>query len=347
MKKYDLTNSEKSDLFNKLALLMNSGVTITDGLLVLSDEENDTGLAKMLKEMFEVMEGGENLSDALLKTGCFSKNIAGLIAVSEQAGRLEETLISLSKYYDNQDKISKAIKNSLTYPAVLLLVMLVVIVVLLTKVLPIFEEVYSSLGGALTGVAGGLLELGKYINNALPFIWIFLGAVVVIVAVFCLIPPLSKFAKSVFTKLFADRGIMKKISNAHFVTALSIAVSSGLPLDDCIEQAGKLLGDSPKASKRVKECQKMMNDGESFAKALFNSGFISASSCHLLSISVQTGGTDRILEQIAERMTDNAQSDLEDTVSKLEPMLVIITSFLVGIILLSVMLPLINIMKAI
>ena len=158
---------------------------------------------------------------------------------------------------------------------------------------------------------------------------------------------ISKAGVSMITKLFADRGIMKKISNAHFVTALSIAVSSGLPLDDCIEQAGKLLGDSPKASKRVKECQKMMNDGESFAQALFNSGFISASSCHLLSISVQTGGTDRILEQIAERMTDNAQSDLEDTVSKLEPMLVIITSFLVGIILLSVMLPLINIMKAI
>lgn len=347
MKKYELTNSEKSDLFNKLALLMNSGVTIGDGLLILSDEEKDRGFAKMLKEMFDVVQGGEKLSVALSKTGCFSKHIVGLISVSEQAGRLEETLISLSKYYDNQDRISKAIKNSLTYPSVLLLVMLTVVVVLLTKVLPIFEDVYSSLGGALTGVAGGLLKLGKYINSALPFIWMILGITIVIVTTFCLIPPLSRLAKVLFTKLFADRGIMKKINNAHFITALSIAVSSGLTLDGCVEEAGKLLADSPRALKRVKECQEMMDDGESFAKALYNAGFITTSSCHLISISVQTGGTDRILAQIAERMTENAEGDLEDTVSKLEPMLVIITSFLVGIILISVMLPLINIMKAI
>ena len=225
--------------------------------------------------------------------------------------------------------------------------MLIVIVVLLTKVLPIFQDVYASLGGSLTGIAGGLLEFGRILNQSLPIISIVLGAAVIIPCVIFLIPATSQATKNLFSKLFGDKGIQKKLNNARFADALSIAFSSGIPLDECIDHAAELLKDNKPAYQRICKCKELIEEGYELTDALFRCKFLSRSSCNLLAVAIRAGRGDTVMAQIAARMSDEAQDCLENAVSKIEPALVIITSFIVGIILLSVMLPLINIMKAI
>ena len=83
---------------------------------------------------------------------------------------MEESLTALADYYDERCRMERRLRSAVLYPAVILLLMLVVMVVLLTKVLPVFNDVYASLGGRLTGVAGGLLALGQALDAALPWL---------------------------------------------------------------------------------------------------------------------------------------------------------------------------------
>lgn len=82
-------------------------------------------------------------------------------------------------------KLNRRIRSALLYPAVMLVLMLVVIGVLLVKVLPIFDDVYMSLGGQLTGIAGGLLTLGRWLDKAMPVLWILLALIVVFFYAIC------------------------------------------------------------------------------------------------------------------------------------------------------------------
>ena len=347
MKKLELRYSAYADLFGKLALLIRSGVNTGDGLAIIAEEEPDKQYAQLLSKMSARMEEGDSLAAVLAFSGCFPSHAVGMIDVAERVGRTEETLLSLSRYYYTRERMSQSLRNALTYPAILLMVMLVVIVILLSKVLPIFDEVYGSFGGSLSGIAGGLLFVGNILNSALPFLGIVIGAIVVIVAAISLIPGASKAVKGFFIRTFGDKGVMRKMNNAQFAEALSITLASGLSVDEGIELAANLFSDCPPAALRCRQCQKLIDEGAELSSALSQTGLLTPSACRMLSIGMRAGSADTVIEQISNNMSDEAEQSLEDAVARIEPAMVIITSVIVGIILLSVMLPLINIMKAI
>ena len=116
---------------------------------------------------------------------------------------------------------------------------------------------------------------------------------------------------------------------------------------EAVELGATLLKDAPAAVRRCEECRKLLEEGESLSKALGETGLLPASACRLLTLGIRGGSGDEVMEEIAQRLSEDAQLALENKVSKVEPALVLVTSVLVGAILLSVMLPLMNIMTAI
>ncbi|MBQ3065835.1 MAG: type II secretion system F family protein [Clostridia bacterium] len=347
MRSMELSYLAYADFFHQLAVLLRSGIRTSDGLYILAEEEKNAAYRKMLTEMSQKMDEGVPLSSALADAGCFPSYAIGLIETAERVGRTEETLLTLSDYYENRDRIRKSLKNALTYPSVMLLMMLVVITVLLIKVLPIFDDVYASLGGSLTGLAGGLLKLGGILDLLMPFFGILLGFLLIIAAMILLIPSLNDAAKKASNRIFGDRGIMRKINNTYFVQSLSIGMASGLPLDEAISLAINMFKDTPAAGQRFCACKKQLDDGVDLVSVLQTAGILDASAAQLLKVSIRAGSADITITQISSRMSDQTEEMLESMVAKIEPAMVIVTSVMVGAILLSVMLPLINIMKAI
>lgn len=347
MKTFELNYTAYADLFSRLALLLHSGVTVGDGLGILAKEEQDKQYAKLLSNMADKMEEGCTLCQVLAESGCFPSHVIGMIEVAERVGRTEETLNSLARYYENRERTSQNLRAALTYPSVLFLLMMVIIVILLSKVLPIFDEVYGSFGGSLTGFAGAMLSVGNALNNALPFLGIAVGAIVVIVAIIALIPSASKSVKKCFIGLLGDSGVMRKINNAQFTQVLSITLASGLSVEEGIEIAADMFADCPKAAKRCQKCRELIDNGTELSDALLETGLLTQSASRLLTLGMRAGSADSIMEQIASNMADEAEDALASTVARVEPTMVVITSVLVGIILLCVMLPLLNIMKAI
>ena len=347
MKKKELSNLGISDLCRELSLLLHAGVGFGDGLTLLAEEEKDGEGKAMLERMARSMEEGAMLSAALEETGCFPAYVTGLVEVGERTGRTEEALAALSRYYEEREVLDRRVRSALTYPAILLVMMLAVIVMLLTRVLPVFEEVYASLGGRLTGVAGGLLLLGNALNAAMPVLCAALAAVAVLVALFALNGTFRNRVLSFWRGTWGDKGVSRKLNDARFAQALSMGMSSGLPVEEAMDLAASSMKDVPAAVSRCRECRSRLESGESLSVALGDAGMMPAAACRLLTLGIRGGSGDEVMEEIARRLSEDAQLALESKVSKVEPALVLVASVLVGAILLSVMLPLMNIMTAI
>ena len=347
MKSLELTNLETADLCRKLALLMHSGLTAGDALNMLADEETDQQIHDMLAGMTAAVDGGAYLSQAFEEARCFPAYLTGLVQVGEQVGRLEETLNALVDYYQDKEHMERQLVSSLTYPAMLLLLMAVVIVVLLSKVLPVYNDVYASLGGKLTGMAGALLLMGQMLAKATPALCVLLAAAVVAAAVVVFNKNLRKKALNFWQSRWGDRGLFRKMNNARFAQALSMGFTSGMPLEDAANLAAVLLRDIPSVAARCQKCIDLLQQGSNLAEALEAGELMPPSTCRLLVLGLRSGTGDGVMEDISRRMQNETIEDLERMVAKVEPALVLITSVMVGVILLSVMLPLMNIMTAI
>ena len=347
MRSPQLSNLEISDICRELALLLHSGIGAADGLYLMAEEEKEPRLRGILTGMAAAMDNGSYLYNAFEEASCFPAYITGLLRVGEEVGRTEETLQALAQHYESREQTRQQIVSSLTYPAILLMLMLVVIIILLSQVLPVFNEIYMSLGGRLTGVAGGLLMLGEALDRAMPILCAVLGILMLFGGVFCLHGGFREAVTSRWRRRWGDRGIARKMNNARFAQALSMGFCSGMVLEDAVELGSHLLKDVPDAVKRCENCREKLLQGVQLAEALGEAQLLTASDCRLLTLGLRSGSVDSVMGQIARRMEEDARQALEDAVAKVEPALVLVTSGLVGVILLSVMLPLMNIMTAI
>lgn len=340
--KRKLSNDEIASLCLELSLLLHAGVGTGNALSLLAQEEEHRG---MLSAMAEQVDGGKTLSTALRESGVFPVYVCGLVEVGERTGRTEEALAALSRYYEERVRIGRRVRSALLYPAVMLALMLVVIGVLLVKVLPIFDDVYASLGGRLTGVAAGLLNLGRWIEGAMPVLYLILAGLVLVVLVFGLVGPLRRGVVSLWQKTRGDRGVSRKLNNARLAQALAMGMASGLPVEEAVSLSANLM--EGRARKRCQECGQRLEKGESLGAALRLSGLLPPRQSRLLELGQHSGAGDASMEKIARDLGEEGEAALDALVGRVEPALVLVCSVLVGLILLSVMLPLMHIMSAI
>lgn len=337
------TKEENARLFRELAMLLHAGLGVAESLYLLSEEAEEKEAA-LLTSMGRAMDDGTALSEAMTAFSAFD---TGMVRTGEQTGRLEEALEALAEHYEQQQRIAHLLKTALVYPCTVLALMLVVIGVLLIQVLPVFDSVYASLGSGLTGIAGGLLRLGELLQRALPVILILLLAAALFGLVFSLWGAFRQKVTARWRKNFGDRGVLKNFNNARVAQALAMGLQSGMLPEEALALACTLVADVPEASRRCETAVTQMKNGADLALALSKAQLISPAVARMLSVGLRGGNGDSVMAQIAEKMAEEATQDLEDRIAKIEPLLVTGASVLVGMILLSVMLPLMNIMSTI
>ena len=342
-----LTYRELSSFCEELAWLLHSGVSVGNGLALLAEEETEAEWKKQLSDMAEQSDGGVPLSQIIRETEIFPTYAKGIIGVGESTGRLEESLNALAVYYEERERMNRRVRSALLYPSILLLLMMVVMLVLLTQVLPIFESVFSSLGGTLDGVAGGLLKLGTWLNAGMPAVFAVMLLLLGFVIAFGSSLRFREWVLGIWKKIAGDKGVMRKLNDAGFAQAVSMGLRSGLTMEETLKLAAQVLEEVPDAVQRCNRCREELEQGNALADAFRNTDVLPAASCRLLSLGMQSGNGDVVMEEIAKRMSEEAEEALANKVAKVEPTLVLVTSVLVGAILLSVMLPLMNIMETI
>ncbi|MDR0857590.1 MAG: type II secretion system F family protein [Oscillospiraceae bacterium] len=322
-----------------LHLALKAGVSISESVTIFRDEESDKGNHAMLETVGGELDLGSTLADSLKKVQGFPEYLVDMVEIGEKTGTLDSTLLALSRNYDRQESLSKSIRGAITYPIMMLAVLLLVLIVFVVKILPIFYDVYTQLDAQMSGVAMGALNFGKWLGAS----WIPVVICVAVLAVLCVV--FRQNLSKLFSKIFMGGALGNAMRTARFSAVLSMTLESGLNTDDALIMSSRLFEGA--TAENLKSAAKDAAEGQSFAECVEKAGIFSKTYNRMLAIGVKTGASDSVMEEIARRSGDDANDRLEAFVAKIEPTLVIIMSALIGLLLLSVMLPLAGIMSAI
>lgn len=347
MKKTVFSNEYISVFCLQIALLLHAGIHLADGVHLMAEDDRDKECGAVLRSLAESLDEGKTLSGAMKEAGGFPAYVVHMTETGESTGRLEQAFHAMADYYDGRKQLQDRMKSALLYPMVLLILMLAVIGILLVKVLPVFHKVYEQLGGSMDGLAGGLLTAGYGLERGLPVIGI-AAAVVLLVALAVFVHDglrggVVRFAK----KVTGGWRIAKEIGDSGFAAALSMGMASGLPTEEALSLAASFHGDVPKTKERYVRCCTLIEEGQSLPEALRTTEILEPVYCRMLALGEKSGTADTVMGEIARRLEEKARNSIESLVNKVEPTIVIGASLMVGMILLAVMLPLMNIMSSI
>lgn len=342
-----LTDAELASFCEQLGWLVHSGIDLGEGLRLMAEDEEEESRKTLYIRLADTVEEGNSLSEALKVTECFPVYACGSIRTGEETGRLEEALRALKQYYEEKERMERRLRSALLQPSLLVLLMMIVLGVLLTQVLPVFQSVYASLGGTMSGIAGALLKAGLWLKDAIWFVYGVLGLLVVSVLLFALCAPFREKVSGLWKRYAGDKGVMRKVNDAAIAQVMAMGLGSGMFLEDTMDLAAEVVGDVPKAKERCLQCKERLLSGEPLADALKASEVLPVSACRLLAVGLQGGGGDTVMAEISAKLSEEADAAVASRIEKAEPALVLSVSVLVGVILLVVMLPLINIMETI
>lgn len=347
-KKY-LNNQELIMFCEHMAMVLKSGLTPAAGIQLMLDDTNTSAGRAILLPIAEKCNDGCSFSDAVAASGVFPPYALHMIEIGNASGKLDEVMDSLVYHYSREENLSQEIKSAVTYPFLIILMMLIVIVVLVVKVLPIFQQVFVQLGSEMTGFSKSLLSLGNTLTNySILFVGIFL---LVILAFFFFTQ--SSLGKKMFAKLgssfFLTKNFYDSIASARFASGMAITISAGLDPESSLELVERII-DHKGMQNKLLQCKKLMDGDENnaalpFSKALVEAQIFNNVYSRMIGIGFSTGSVEQVFKKIADNYDRQIEKNMNNTVSVLEPTLVIILSVVVCLILLSVIMPLMGIMS--
>lgn len=330
----------------QIALVLKAGISVYEGLCILEEEASSTSERTLYKGIIASMDRGIAFPEALSDSKVFPQYMINMIGIGEVSGRLDTVLEQLGKYYKREQAMSDAVKYAVSYPMVMMIMMGVVIGVLVAKVLPIFNSVFAEMGSELTGFSKTVMDMGTVLSNSLSWI---LGIFIVIAVLTILALRTEKGRRCfhVFKEyFFLTKKLTRKMAISRFASGMSLMLASGLDTEQSLDMILPLL-DHREIEAKVKDMKEDIMEGQNFADAVSKQGIFSQTYNRMIGIGYRAGAVDEVIENISERYENDIEVSLSNVIAVIEPSLVAILSIVVGVILLSVMLPLMSIMSVI
>ena len=337
-----LTQEQLSAFCSSLAMLLRSGASLSEASSLFEEDGMDTALRQASTEISLSVAAGEPFSAAAEKTGVFPEYALSVFSTAELSGRLDEALDRLADHYDRQS----ALYDTLTYPAVLMLMMCGVLAVLVFAVLPMFERVYDNLTGSLLSSSYAYVLAATLIGR-ISLVFAGLLGIVLLVLAFGMRSDKGreKLRNTMETSRFTRKAAWL-LAVSEVMDTLSALLASGTDEDSalalCIEQTRH-----KKLHKALEKCREETQMGVGIATAFAHQKILPAMYGKMLLGGAQSGELVQVTENLARRTAQEAENGLCSVIDRTEPILIGFLTASVGLTLLSVMLPLLGILSAI
>ncbi|MBU4304650.1 MAG: type II secretion system F family protein [Candidatus Omnitrophica bacterium] len=330
---------------NQLATMIGSGITLVSSLNILSQQVENKKLQEVISKVRDDVEAGGSFSSALEKhPRVFSPLFVNMINAGETGGALEEILHRLAVFAEQSEEISGNVKTALTYPVLIVIVALSVVLFLVMGVFPKFESLFKSMDVPLPLPTQILLLISHWLRAK----WYFVvaGIVAALTAFFRYrATPVGRYNVELFMLKIPIFGmIMKKASISRFARTLGTLINSGVPILQALRIVENTVGNAVIA-KTVTIIAESVNRGESMATPLREDPIFPPMVGHMVSVGEESGTLDSILNKIADFYDSEVNSTVKRLSSIIEPVLLVIIGGVVGMIALSLFLPMFSLVK--
>ena len=333
--KNKFTDQELFHFCEQFSILLHSGISCAEGLSLMQEDSRTQQGKDFFQSLLNDFEENGSFATALEHSGKFPSSMISYVKIGEETGCLDEVLKSLSRHYEQELEISETIRSAVTYPLLMLVMMAAVIVILLVKVLPVFQQVFRQMGLEMNNFSNGLLNAGNLISH-------YSAAALILVLVL-----MAGFAVLFFTdRLPFIREIAVSTDYARLTQAIAMGLHSGMDHMITLEMAQELISQES-VKEKIPKAIHLLEEGALLEDALSESGLFEGMDARLITVGLRAGAADEVMTSLADRYRDSSLNVTGNIISIVEPTIVIIFSLLVGLVLLSVMMPLLGILSEI
>lgn len=331
----------------QFSVMVGAGIELIDSIASLKDNTANHKLKKILTDVHRSMLEGNMLSACLAKyPKTFPSFFTNMVYIGEVSGGMEFVLNRLADYYENDAKVKKKVKSSMTYPKMLMALSVLVVIALSVFVMPMFSDLFSSFNAELPPVT-------VIINNITSFIRTNIGMLVVgaiIVYILLLLLGRTKKGRWFFDFLKLNTPIIKHVTvstvTARFARGFGVLVESGMQIVDSMEIIGRLLGNVI-VEKKFQITIAEIKRGQPIAKSLQTIDTFPIMLIEMITIGEESGAIDVVLNKTAGYFDDQLTNSIQKMTTMIEPLFIIMVAGMVIVILLSVFLPMMGLMDAI
>lgn len=327
-----------SVLCSQFSIILSSGVVIDQCLALLANQTADKRLKKMLQKSVKDVQTGIPLADA------FEKNYPQLPALfiesvraGETAGTLPATFQSLSDYYRRGDEVNKKIRASLRYPIFVLGVAVVVLIIVMTRVMPVFINLFDDFNGELPTMTKMLIAMTQWFQRW----WLLVVAVIAALIIAIQTYKHGEAGKLRWAKLQLKlpMGKIRRLQACQqFSESMAYLMQSGLTVAKALEVASKCL-DNYAISQEVAGYVEKVQTGHSLNEVLHESKYFPPAMQEMTGVGEETGEMVKTLKTVAEYYTEEADYETQKVLSRIEPTMLIVIAFIAGFVVISIYLP--------
>lgn len=328
------------------ALLLKSAVPLYEGLQVMSEDAEKKEEKELLSAMADKLRLGESFSQAVRDSGCFPPYMEEMVVLGERTGTLDVTLDGLAAYYGQEARMAENLRRALTYPAMMVFMLLIILFVLFTKVMPVFTGVYEQLGASIPPAAQTAVTAGGILSGAGLIVGILLAISLFLLSAAEKSGRQPAFAGALLMKLKTRSKISRMAAVRRFCGTMAVTLRCGLRTEEGLLMAGKL-AENPQVEEAIALCTKEVAGGMGLYDAVKKAGLFSGFDLQLLRVASRAGRMEQILSQLSDDYDQKIADTLDSMTARLEPVIVSVLAVAVGLVLLSVMVPLAGTLAAI
>ena len=334
--------AELALITRQLATLISSGSPLEEALGMTAKQSERRSLRHVMSAVrSRVMEGHSFASSLTTFPSVFSSMFTSTVAAGEQSGHLDAVLDRLADYTESRQEIQQKMNSALVYPVILVIVSVAIVAGLLVFIVPKIVRVFESMNKEVP-------PLTQFMINASDFLSAYgLHLIIGIFGGYLLLKQLIKIPKWKFRwhKLMLKLPIIKKIvrsaNTGRFARTLSILASSGVPILDAMAISSKVVENMP-MRQAVDEAALKVREGTPIHKALEQSGYFPPMTVYLIASGEKSGKLDEMLERSAVQQERETDSLVTSMLSLFEPILILVMGVVVLLIVMSIMLPILN-----
>jgi type IV pilus assembly protein PilC len=330
----------------QLATMIASGLSLLRALYVLEEQTEAPKLKHAIIAVRHDVEAGLALSQALAKhPKIFNDLFVAMVRAGETGGNLEEVLERVALQLEKDDNLKRTVRSAMVYPVLIGVFAVLVLIGMILFIIPVFADIFKDLGGDLPALTQFMITL----SDAMRSYWYLMIVIpIVLVAIFRKWKSTNRgqymwdSIKLRFPMRVGD--IVRKIAVARFARTLGTLTASGVPILQAIDITAKTAGNRV-ISDPMGEVAERVREGQPLATPLARTGVFPVMVTQMLSVGEETGAVDTMLHKLADFYDDEVATMLKSLTSIIEPMMMIGVGCIVGVVVISMYLPMFKIFE--
>jgi type IV pilus assembly protein PilC len=337
--KQKVTGKDLVIFTRQLSTMIDAGLPLIQSLEILSKQQDNSTFKTVLTAIKRDVETGTTIADAMRKHPTVFDNLfSNMIEAGETGGILDTILGRLAVFKEKSMALQKKIKGAMTYPTICLAISFLILGVILIFVIPVFEEMFSSMGAALPIPTQLVVQMSNFLKSNFLFI---------IMGIFALIFVIKKIYKTEKGRYKIDAMLLRapiagplirKVAVSKFTRTLSTMLQSGVPILDALQVVAKTSGNKVIEAAVVRVAESI-SEGRPIAEPLEESGVFPNMVVQMINVGESVGALDTMLAKIADFYDDEVDQAVSNITAMIEPLMMVVLGGMIGGIVVAMYLP--------